>query len=86
MVQPDILILDEVLAVGDGAFRKKSEQKMRELLNSGATTVLVSHSIGQIRQLCNKVLWLDKGKQIDFGDTNPICDRYEAYLETGRME
>ena len=86
LVQPDILILDEVLAVGDGAFRKKSEQKMRELLNSGATTVLVSHSIGQIRQLCNKVLWLDKGKQIDFGDTNPICDRYEAYLETGRME
>lgn len=86
LVQPDILILDEVLAVGDGAFRKKSEQKMRELLNSGATTVLVSHSIGQIRQLCNKVLWLDKGKQIDFGDTNTICDRYETYLETGRFE
>lgn len=86
LVQPDILILDEVLAVGDGAFRKKSEQKMRELLNSGATTVLVSHSIGQIRQLCNKVLWLDKGKQIDFGDTNTICDRYETYLEIGRLE
>ena len=86
LVQPDILILDEVLAVGDGAFRKKSEQKMRELLNSGATTVLVSHSIGQIRQLCNKVLWLDKGKQIDFGDTNTICDRYETYLEIGRFE
>ena len=81
LVQPDILILDEVLSVGDGAFRKKSEAKMREILASGATTILVSHSITQVRQLCNKILWLHKGRQIEFGDdVQQICDRYEAFL------
>lgn len=81
LVQPDILILDEVLSVGDGAFRKKSEDKMREIMKQGATTLLVSHSIGQIRGLCNKVLWLDKGKMVAFGDTKEICDRYEEFLK-----
>ena len=82
LVQPDILILDEVLSVGDGAFRKKSEAKMREILSSGATTILVSHSIGQVRELCSKVLWLDHGKQIAFSsDVKDICDRYQAFLE-----
>lgn len=81
LVQPDILILDEVLSVGDGAFRKKSEAKMREILASGATTILVSHSITQVRQLCSKILWLHKGWQIEFGDdVQQICDRYEAFL------
>ena len=81
LVRPDILILDEVLSVGDGAFRKKSEAKMREILNSGATTILVSHSIAQVRSLCNKVLWLDHGRQVEFGDdVAGICDRYEAFL------
>lgn len=81
LVQPDILILDEVLSVGDGAFRKKSEAKMREILASGATTILVSHSITQVRQLCSKTLWLHKGRQIEFGDdVQQICDRYEAFL------
>ncbi len=80
MVKPDILILDEVLSVGDGQFRKKSEKKMREIINSGATTILVSHSLSQIRELCNKVLWMEKGMQIAFGDdAKTICDRYEAY-------
>lgn len=81
LVQPDILILDEVLSVGDGAFRKKSEAKMREILASGATTILVSHSITQVRQLCSKILWLHKGRQIEFGDdVQQICDRYESFL------
>lgn len=81
LVNPDILILDEVLSVGDGGFRKKSEIKMREIINSGATTILVSHSIAQIRNMCNKVLWLHKGKQIAFGkDVDGICTRYEAFL------
>mgnify|MGYP002563586984 CR=1 FL=1 len=81
LVQPDILILDEVLSVGDGAFRKKSEAKMREILSSGATSILVSHSLNQIRELCSKVLWLDHGRQIAFGsDVQAICDRYEAFL------
>ncbi len=81
LVQPDILILDEVLAVGDGAFRKKSEEKMQEIIHGGATTILVSHSLEQVRELCSKVLWLHKGRQIDFGgDVDGICDRYEGFL------
>jgi len=76
MVQPDVLILDEVLSVGDGAFRIKSEKKMQEIISGGATTLLVSHSLDQIRRMCNKVLWIEKGKQIAFGETKSICDRY----------
>ncbi len=80
LVKPEILILDEVLSVGDGAFRKKSEEKMREIIGGGATTILVSHSTSQIREMCDKVLWLDRGKQIAFGDTPEIMDRYEEFL------
>ena len=81
LVDPDILILDEVLSVGDGAFRKRSEEKMRETITGGATIILVSHSIGQVREMCSKVLWLHKGKQIAFGDNvEDICDAYEAML------
>lgn len=84
MVQPEILILDEVLSVGDGAFQEKSAAKMKEIIANGAATVLVSHSLDQIRELCNKVLWLDHGKQIAFGETEAICDQYEEFLE-GRL-
>lgn len=81
LVKPDILILDEVLSVGDGAFRKKSETKMKEIIQSGATTILVSHSMEQVRKLCSKVLWLHKGQQMDFGsDVQTICDHYESFL------
>lgn len=79
-VEPDILILDEVLSVGDGAFQLKSEAKMHEIIHGGATTILVSHSLAQVRRMCHKVLWLHKGKQIDFGETEPICDRYKRFL------
>ena len=82
MVEPEILILDEVLSVGDGAFREKSEAKMREIISGGKATILVSHSIPQIRRMCNKVLWLDHGNQIAFGETAPICDAYEEFLKT----
>lgn len=82
LVKPDILILDEVLSVGDGAFRKKSEAKMKEIINGGATTILVSHSLNQVRSMCNKILWLHKGKQITFGsDVKKICDDYQAFLD-----
>lgn len=82
LVQPDILILDEVLSVGDGAFRQKSEIKMREIISGGATTILVSHSIGQVKMLCNKILWLDKGIQLEFGTDVPgICEKYQNFLE-----
>lgn len=85
LVQPDILILDEVLSVGDGAFRKKSEAKMQEIIHGGATTILVSHSLEQVRQMCTKVLWLHKGRQIDFSaDVPEICDRYQDFLENPR--
>lgn len=82
LVNPDILILDEVLSVGDGAFRKKSEEKMKSIIAGGATTLLVSHSMEQVRQMCSKVLWLHQGRQIAFGsDVQGICDRYVRFLE-----
>lgn len=82
LVNPDILILDEVLSVGDGAFRKKSEAKMKEIINGGATTILVSHSLAQVRNVCNKILWLHKGRQITFGDNvKKICDDYQYFLD-----
>lgn len=81
LVKPDILILDEVLSVGDGSFRKKSEKKMREIISGGATTILVSHSLEQVREMSSKVLWLHKGRQIAFGtDVQGICDRYQQFL------
>lgn len=82
LVDPDILILDEVLSVGDGAFRKRSEEKMMEIIRGGATTILVSHSLEQVRALCNKVLRLHKGEQIAFGENvNDICDQYQDFLD-----
>lgn len=81
-VKPEILILDEVLSVGDGAFRRKSEAKMREIIKGGATTILVSHSVPQIRSLCKKILWLHKGRQVIFtDDVECACDCYEEFLK-----
>ena len=85
LVRPDILILDEVLSVGDGAFKKKSEAKMREIIGSGATTILVSHSLEQVREMCTEILWLHKGEQKAFGsDVQGICDQYQEFLERKR--
>lgn len=85
LVEPEILILDEVLSVGDGAFRSKSEVKMKEIIGSGATTILVSHSLAQVRSMCNKILWIHKGNQIEFGDdVQGICDRYQEFLDGRR--
>lgn len=81
LVKPDILILDEVLSVGDGAFKAKSEQKMKEMMGGGTTTILVSHSLEQIKALSNKILWLNKGQQVEFGDdVEGICQRYQNFL------
>ena len=77
---PEILIVDEVLSVGDGRFRKKSEEKMIELIKSDATVLFVSHSLAQIRRLCTKVIWLEKGQVKMIGNTKEVCDAYEAYL------
>ena len=86
LVNPDILILDEVLSVGDGAFRKKSGDKMKQILASGVTGILVSHSVGQVREMCNKILWLDHGRKIYFGeDTEVVCNAYEEFLTTKNL-
>ena len=83
MCQPEIIILDEVLSVGDGAFRKKSKEKMMEILESDVTGILVSHSVSQVRELCNKILWLDHGNQIAFTDEKDLyLDAYEEFLES----
>lgn len=76
MVNPDILIVDEILAVGDAAFQEKSYARMTEMMSHGTTVLLVSHNIEQIRRLCDRVIWLDHGKVVDIGDTNELCDRY----------
>ena len=81
MVKPDILILDEVLAVGDGGFRAKSDARMKDIIKNGTTTILVTHSVQQVRSLCDKVLWIEKGHQIVFtDDVEGACDSYEAFL------
>ena len=80
-INPDILVLDEVLSVGDIGFRKKSEKRMRELMSGGTTTILVSHSMGQIRDMCTEVVWLEKGEFRGIGDTKIMCDMYEKYMK-----
>ncbi len=82
LINPDVLILDEVLAVGDAAFRVKSERKMMEIIKGGTTTLFVSHSLRQIRRLANKVLWLNKGEQMAFGDAQKVCDEYEQFVNS----
>lgn len=86
LIDPEILILDEVLSVGDGAFKQKSSDKMQEILARGVTGILVSHSINQVRNMCNKILWLDHGHQIAFGDdVAAYCDAYESFLQTKKL-
>lgn len=86
LVKPDVIILDEVLSVGDGAFRKKSGNKMKEILDSGVTGILVSHSVSQVREMCSKILWLDHGRQVIFTeDVDHICDAYESFLRTKNL-
>lgn len=86
LVKPDVLILDEVLSVGDGAFKTKSEEKMREMMSGGTTTILVSHSLEQIRSLSNKILWLNKGEQVIFTDqVKEVCAAYDLFLKTKKL-
>ena len=75
VVDPEILIVDEILSVGDIAFQKKSENKMLEMINGGTTVLFVSHSAEQIKKMCNKIIWLEKGRVRDYGGTE-ICDEY----------
>ncbi len=81
VVNPEILIVDEILAVGDAQFQEKSRNKMMEMMSGGTTVLFVSHTMSQVRKMCNKVLWLEHGKVIAFGKTKEICDRYEGNVE-----
>ena len=83
MVNPDILIVDEILAVGDAAFQEKSYARMTEMMSHGTTVLLVSHSIEQIRRLCDRVIWLDHGHVMAIGETQEVCDRYVAANHVG---
>ena len=76
IVEPDILIIDEVLGVGDVNFQKKSSDKIRSLMDAGTTVLLVSHSIPQIRKLCEKAIWIDKGQVREIGEVNDVCNHY----------
>lgn len=87
VVQPEILIVDEILGVGDEAFQKKSKRKMLSMMDGGCTVLFVSHSIGQIREMCNKVLWLEDGKMRMFGDAKKVCDAYQEFLNpSGQLD
>ena len=77
VVEPDVLILDEVLSVGDAKFRKKSENKVTEMFDKGVTVLFVSHNTAQVRRLCTKAILLDHGKIIANGDVNEVCDIYD---------
>ncbi len=76
VVQPEILIVDEILAVGDVAFQEKSFNRMKELMSGGATVLFVSHDLEKIEEMCDKVIWLERGKVIMFGDTEEVCSAY----------
>lgn len=79
VIVPDVLIVDEILAVGDAAFQKKSKQRMKELMSGGTTVLFVSHDLEQIRSMCDRVLWLDKGKVRAIGETEEVCEQYKEY-------
>ena len=78
ITNPDILIVDEILSVGDFIFQKKCEERINKMMSNGTTVIIVSHSIEQIERLCNRVMWLEKGKMMMIGDANYICERYRG--------
>ena len=82
VVEPDVLIVDEILSVGDEHFQRKSRARMLELMtNSGTTVLFVSHNLTQLRQMCDRVIWLDHGRVRMIGDTDAVCDAYAAQAD-----
>jgi len=86
VVQPEILILDEVLSVGDARFRKKSEQKIRSLMKDDVTVLFVSHNANQVKNICNKAIILDHGQLIAHGDAEEMCDIYARMVAGEKPE
>lgn len=78
MVQPEVLIVDEILAVGDAAFQEKSKKRMLELMGGGTTVLFVSHSLNQMREMCGRVVWLEHGQVKMCGPAQEVCDAYEG--------
>lgn len=85
-VKPDVLVLDEVLAVGDAVFKQMGLQKMRELRDAGTTILFVSHSLGMVKSFCDKAILIHKGKLIASGETSETLDRYQALLSSIKAE
>lgn len=82
IVNPEILIVDEILSVGDIKFQEKSKSKMMEMIEGGTTVLYVSHSLESIKELCNKVVWIEHGKMIKMGPTDEVCnDYYDAQMK-----
>lgn len=81
VVEPEILIVDEILAVGDADFQAKSKRRMMELMSGGTTVLLVSHTLSQVREMCDKVLWIEHGQVQGYGETKAMCDAYEGKAE-----
>ena len=79
-VEPEILIVDEILSVGDERFQRKSGARMQQMMAGGTTVLMVSHSLDQIRSLCTRALWLDHGRMMSIGETQRICDAYQDYM------
>ena len=79
LVDPEILIVDEILAVGDERFQKKSYERMMQLMGGGTTVLMVSHNLEQIREMCSRVIWLNKGQVQMNGETNAVCDAYHQF-------
>lgn len=77
VVEPEILIVDEILAVGDADFQAKSKRRMMELMSGGTTVLLVSHTLSQVREMCDKVLWIERGQVQGYGEAKVLCDAYE---------
>ena len=77
VVDPEILIVDEILSVGDLAFQQKSENKMRSMIGGGTTVLFVSHSITQIQKICDRVIWLEHGKIQMIGESKEVCEAYK---------
>ncbi len=76
-VNPEILIVDEILSVGDYDFQQKSFARMMEMMSGGTTVLMVTHDIEKVKQMCNRVLWIEHGKVVRFGDAISICDEYK---------
>lgn len=85
-VDADILLIDEILAVGDQAFQEKCIHKLNELRSAGTTVVLVSHAMGQIKSIADRCIWIDHGKVVEDGDTESVCDHYEQEMEQRRIQ